>query len=77
MTQYNTLNVKLSNSQLNKWKSGIEYNTEGTLKISWNVVGNSNDENNFLHMLLLTNTQVSSFCKWLISYYKNIKNSVA
>ena len=72
MTQYNTLNVKLSNLQLNKWKSGIEYNTEGTLKISWNVVGNSNDENNFLHMLLLT-----SFCKWFISYYKNVKNSVA
>ena len=28
MTQYNTLNVKLSNSQLNKLKSGIKSGTE-------------------------------------------------
>ena len=30
MTQYNTLNVKLSNSQLNKLKSGVKYGTEVT-----------------------------------------------
>ena len=63
MTQYNTLNVKLSNSQLNKLKSGIKNNAEVTLKISSNVIGDSNDENNFLHKLLLTNTQVSRLCK--------------
>ena len=63
MNQYNTLNVKLCNSQLNKLKSGIKNDTEVTLKISSNVVGNSNDENNFLHKLLLTNTQVSRLCK--------------
>ena len=63
MTQYNTLNVKLSNSQLNKLKSGIKSNTEVTLKISSNVVGDSNDENNFPHKLLLTNIQVSKLCK--------------
>ena len=34
-----------------------------TLKISSNFVGDSNDENNFLHKLLLTNTQVSKLCK--------------
>ena len=34
MTQYNTLNVKLSNSQLNKLESGIKNDTEVTLKIS-------------------------------------------
>ena len=34
MTQYNTLNIKLSNSQLNKLKSGIRNGTEITLKIS-------------------------------------------
>ena len=33
MTQYNSLNVKLFNSQLNKWKSGIKNGTEITLKI--------------------------------------------
>ena len=50
MTQYITLNVKLSNSQLNKLKSGL------TLKFLSNVVCGSNDENNFSHKLLLTNT---------------------
>ena len=63
MTQYNTVNVKLSNSQLNKLKSGIKNNAEVTLKISSNVIGDSNDENNFLHKFLLTNTQVSSLRK--------------
>ena len=58
MTQYNTLKVKLSNSQLNKLKPGIKNGTEVTLEISSNVVGDSNDENNFLHKLLLTITQV-------------------
>ena len=59
MTQYNTLNVKLSNSQLDKLKSGIKNRTEKTLKMSLNIVGDSNDENNFPHKLLLTNTQTS------------------
>ena len=59
MVQYNIVNVKLSNSQLNKLKSRIKYGTEVTLKLSSNVVGNSNDENNFPHKLLLTNAQVS------------------
>ena len=57
MTQYNTLNVKLSNLQLKKLKSGIKIGTEVTLNISSNVAGDSNDENNFPHKLLLTNTQ--------------------
>ena len=63
VTQYNTLNAKLSNSQLNKLKSGIKCNTEVTSKISSNVVGDSTDENNFPHKLLLTNTQISKLCK--------------
>ena len=63
MTQYNTLNVKLSNSQLNKLKSGIKNGTEVTLKLSSNVLGDSNDENNFPHKLVLTNAQVSKLCK--------------
>ena len=57
MTQYNTLNIKLSNSQLNKIKFGKKIKV--TLKISSDVVGNSNDENKFPHKLLLTKTQVS------------------
>ena len=63
MTHYNILNIKLSNSQLSKLKSGIRIGTEVTLKLPSNVVGHSNDENNFPHKLLLTNTQVSSLRK--------------
>ena len=63
MTQYSTLNVKLSKSQLNKLKSGTKNDTEVTLKLSSNVVGDSNDENNFPHKLFLTNTQVSKLRK--------------
>ena len=59
MTHYNTLNLKLSTSQLNKLKFGIKNGTEIAFKISSNVVGGSNNENNFLHKILLTNTQVS------------------
>ena len=33
MTQYNTVNVKLSNSQLNELRFGIKNNTEVTLKL--------------------------------------------
>ena len=58
MTQYKTLNVKLSNSQFNKLKSEIKNNTKVTLKHSLNVVGDSNDEENFPHKLLSSNTQV-------------------
>ena len=49
MTQYNTLNVKTSNSQLNKLKSGIKNGTELTLKNSSHLAGDSNNENNFPH----------------------------
>ena len=63
MTQYNTLNIKLSNSQHNKLKSGIKNDTEVFLKISSNVVGDFNDENNFPHKLLSTNTEVSKLLK--------------
>ena len=65
MTQYNTLSIKLSNLQLNKLKSGIKSNAEVTLKISSNVIGDSNDENNFLHTFLLTNTKVLRLVKLL------------
>ena len=63
MTQYNTLNIKLSNLQLSNWKSEMKNNTEATLKISSNVVCDSDYEHNFLDKLLLTNTQVSKLCK--------------
>ena len=49
MTQYNSLNVKLSNSQLNKLKSAIKNETEVVLRLSSNTIANSNDEANFPH----------------------------
>ena len=36
MTQYDTLNVKLSNSKINKLKSAIKNGTEVTLNLSSN-----------------------------------------
>ena len=65
MTQYNTLNVELSFSQLNKLKSGIKNITEVTLKLPWNAVGDSNGDTNFPQKLILTNTHVSRLCKGL------------
>ena len=62
MTQYCSLNVKLSNSQLNKLKSSIKNETV-VLRISSNMVGNSNDNTNFTHELLLTNRQVAKIRK--------------
>ena len=61
MTQYNSLNVKLSNSQLNKFKSAIKNETALVLRLSSNMIGDN--ENNFPHKLLLTNTQVSNLRK--------------
>ena len=73
MTQYNTLSVKLSTSQLNKLMSGIKRGTEVTLKIFSNV---SSDENIFTHKLLLTNAQVSNLLKaFTNSFPANIKLS--
>ena len=63
MTQYNRLNTKLSNSQLNKLKSAIENENEVVIRLSPNMIGESNDQTNFAHELLLTNRQVSSIRK--------------
>ena len=58
MTQYNTLNVKLSNSKLNKLNSAIKNQTEVVLRLSSNVIGNN--ETDFPYELLLTDRQVSN-----------------
>ena len=61
MTQYNSLNLKLSNPQLNKLKSAIKNENEALLRLSSNMIGDN--EANFLHQLLLTNIQVSNLQK--------------
>ena len=61
MTQYNSLNVKLSNSQLNKLKSAIKNKSEVLLRLSSNIIGDN--ETNFPHKLLLRDRQLSNPCK--------------
>ena len=61
MTQYNSLNVKLLNSQLNKLKSAIKNESEVVLRLSSNMI--VDDATNFSHKLLLTNRQVANLGK--------------
>ena len=63
MTQYNSLNVKLSDSQLSKLKSVIKNETDVVLRLSSNMIGNSDDNTNFPHKLLLTSRQVTNLRK--------------
>ena len=50
MTQHSSLNVKLSNSQLNKIKSAIKNQAEVVLRLLSNMI--VDDETNFPHKLL-------------------------
>ena len=63
MTQYNRLNTKLSNSQLNKLKSTIKNENDVVTRLSCNMIGDSIDKTNFPHELLLTSRQVFSIRK--------------
>ena len=63
MTQYNSLNVKLSDSQLNKSKSAIKNKSEVVLRLSLNMICDSHDKNNFPYELLLTDRPVSNLSK--------------
>ena len=65
MTQYSSLNVKLSNSQLNKFKSAMKNETEVVLRLSSNIIGDN--ETNFPHKLLLTNRQVLNLRKAFVN----------
>ena len=70
MTKKKSLNVKLSNSQLNKLKSATNNLSEVVLRLSSNIIGN--DETNFPHKLLLTDRQVANLCKALLTNYQLI-----
>ena len=72
MTQYNSLNVKLSNSQINKLKSAITNEADVVLRSSSNMIGNPDDETNFPHKLFLTNLQI--FVKLLLTTYQLMLN---
>ena len=60
MTHYNCLNVKLSNSQVSKLKSAIKNKAEVVLRLSSNMIGNSDDKINFPHEFFLTSRQVAN-----------------
>ena len=76
MTQCNSFNVKLSNSELNKLKSAIKNESEVVLRLSSNMIGDADDKINFPHELLLTNWQVANLHKDFANNWKtNIKLS--
>ena len=78
MTQYNILNVKLSNSHLNKFKSAMKNENEVVLRLSSNMIDDI--ETNFPHKLLITNRQISNlskdFSNHLSADIKLSKNSI-
>ena len=53
----------MSNLQLNKLNCAAKNETEVFLRLSSNMIGNSDDETNFPHELLLTNRQVANLLK--------------
>ena len=63
MTQCNRVNVKLSRPQLNKLKAATKNEIKVIIRLSPNMIGNSNDEADFLHELLLTDREVSTILK--------------
>ena len=67
MTKYNSLNVKLSNLQLSKYKSAIKNETEVALRLSSNMMGD-NEINLPCKLLLLTNRQVANLPKAFANY---------
>ena len=68
MIQYNSLNVKVSNSQLSKLKSAIKNEIEVFWRLSSNMVGSFNDKIN-LPELLLTNKQVANIFKTFVNSF--------
>ena len=73
MTEYNSLKLRLSNSQLNKLKSAVKNNIDVILRLSSNMVGNSDDETTFPHKIFLTNRQVPNLCKF---FAKNTSTNI-
>ena len=54
MTKCDRVSTKLSNSELNELKSAIKNENDIVIRLSPNMIGDSNDKGNFPHELLLT-----------------------
>ena len=73
MVQYNSLNVSLSNLKLNKLTSAIKNKTKVVLRLSLNMIGNSDGKINFPHKSLLANRQVANLRK---VFANNLSNDI-
>ena len=73
MVQYNSLNVRLSNLKLNKLTSAIKNKTKVVLRLSLNMIGNSDGKINFPHKSLLANRQVANYRK---VFANNLSNDI-
>ena len=66
MTQYCSLNVKLSNSQFNKLKPAIKNEVEAVLRLSSKMI--CDNETNFPHKLILTNKEIANLRNAFANY---------
>ena len=66
MTQYCSLNVKLSNSQFNKLKPAIKNEAEAVLRLSSKMI--CDNETNFPHKLILPNKEVANLRNAFANY---------
>ena len=74
MTQFNRVNVKLLICQLKKLKPAIKNENEVVIRLSPNMIGDSNDKTNFPHEVLLTDRQFLVFVKHLLIIHLLILN---
>ena len=77
MTQYNSVNVNLSDSQLKKLKSGTKNETRINLRLSSNMLSRSNNETGLQDELLLTKRQIANLHKaFTINFLSNITSNI-
>ena len=77
MTQYNSVNVNLSDSQLKKLKSVTKNETRINLRLSSNMLSRSNHETGLQDELLLTKRQIANLHKaFTINFLSNITSNI-
>ena len=74
MTQCNRVNVKLSNSQLNKLKSAIKNENDLVIRLTPNMIGYSNDKTNFPNELLQQTDKFLVFVRYFQIIHQLIFN---
>ena len=74
MTQCNRVNVKLSNSQLNKLKSAIKNENDVVIRLTPNMIGYSNDKTSFPNELLQQTDKFLVFVRYFQIIHQLILN---